>query len=268
MSAIGCLNASSNPELHFYKLYSDKLPNYYNKQLNSNGFRIVHLSDIHIANNISKDKVEKLVAQVNSLNPDVVLITGDIIDGCYELIKEQVGELAKLHSKYGVYGITGNHEYYSDFENWKEKFSQININLLENDSVTLWDGHRQIINIAGVNDNQALKVKGKNFEGTDFQKALKNVVNTVPTVVMVHKPAEFINVMNYDVFLTLSGHTHGGMVPILKNLVKVFNKGFVSGFYEEKNHKLIVSNGTFLWSGFYSRINTPGEIIIIDIFKK
>ena len=91
-------------------------------------------------------------------------------------------------------------------------------------------------------------------------------------VMMSHKPAEFEGISKYNVFLTLSGHAHGGMLPILKTIVSWFNNSYVSGVYkkgtEEQPRNLIVSNGTYLWSGFFARINTPGEVVVIDIKGK
>ena len=165
--------------------------------------------------------------------------------------------------------------------------------LLENDNKRIKINDNNSIVIAGISDPQALKTKIKpeekekilaldnykmltdidTYHGVDLEKALNGInLDNELVVMMSHKPAEFEGISKYNVFLTLSGHAHGGMLPILKTIVSWFNNSYVSGIYkkgtEEQTRNLIVSNGTYLWSGFFARINTPGEVVVIDIKGK
>jgi predicted MPP superfamily phosphohydrolase len=165
--------------------------------------------------------------------------------------------------------------------------------LLENDNKRVKINEYNSIVIAGISDPQALKTKIKpeekekilaldnykmltdieTYHGVDLEKALNGINLEKELVVMMsHKPAEFEGISKYNVFLTLSGHTHGGMLPILKTIVSWFNNSYVSGVYkkgtEEQPRNLIVSNGIYLWSGFFARINIPGEVVVIDIKGK
>ena len=83
-----------------------------------------------------------------------------------------------------------------------------------------------------------------------------------------HRPAEFPNCATAGADITFSGHTHGGMIPVLKQIVALTNGGYVSGYYEHKGKKMITGNGTILWAGFYARINDPAEIVVVDLKKK
>lgn len=266
-------NANSDPMVHNYSFTSKNYPKYSNTN-NGDFFRIVHLSDTHIATTIPLDKVERLVEKVNSLHPDVVLISGDIIDGRYDLISDQVKCLRKLTPKFGVWGVNGNHEYYADVLDWQQKFQDAGIKILNNDSVTLNNNEGiPLITIAGITDKRVKNLKDRNqalstLMDPNIELALKNRQEGIPVVLMSHRPEEFDVAASYNVDLTLSGHTHGGMIPGLRLLVAALNHGYVSGLYENENSKLIVSNGTFLWAGFYARINTPAEINVIDLFHE
>ena len=110
--------------------------------------------------------------------------------------------------------------------------------------------------------------KEKVEEGPDIHKALEGSDKALPVVLMVHRPERFYEYAKEGVDLMLSGHTHGGMLPVLKQIVAFFNNGLVSGLYLDGESKLIVSNGTFTWGGFCARINTPSEVVVIDLVHK
>lgn len=284
-----------------YSVYNAFLPpivkNYSFEDRRLNGidkpYRIVQLSDMHICSSVDVDMVKKFVDLTNTQNPDLILITGDLIDGDYEKIKEQISQLKNLKSKDGIFYVYGNHEYYSKIYNWDKVWKDLGFVLLENDNKRIKINDNNSIVIAGISDPQALKTKIKpeekekilaldnykmltdidTYHGVDLEKALNGInLDNELVVMMSHKPAEFEGVSKYNVFLTLSGHAHGGMLPILKTIVSWFNNSYVSGIYkkgtEEQTRNLIVSNGTYLWSGFFARINTPGEVVVIDIKGK
>lgn len=256
--------ALESPKIEHYTFYDKSYPKLSNTT--KKPFRIVQITDTHFGANASVEQAKNFVQLINSQNPDVVLITGDLIDGAPEISAKQLDEFLNIKAPYGIYAVNGNHEYYSDIKLWAPVWENYGIKMLNNEHEVLsFNGYDAVV-IAGVTDTSALKHEE---EGPDIKKALENVDKNLPVVLMSHRPSPFIEYADEaDFDLMLSGHTHGGMMIGLKQLVAFFNKGFVSGLYTYKNSKLIVSNGTFTWGGFCARILTPSEIIVIDLVKK
>src|SRR5262249_43648298 len=101
------------------------------------GMRIVQISDVHVGPTIGKTFIEDIVARINALKPDVVAITGDLVDGSVEDLREHVAPLGKIEAKHGVYFVTGNHEYYSGHREWIRYLDTIGIKTLQNERVRI-----------------------------------------------------------------------------------------------------------------------------------
>src|SRR5262249_11712689 len=101
------------------------------------GYRIVQLSDIHVGPTIGKEFIEQLVARTNALEPDLVAITGDLVDGSVRELAEHVAPLANLRAKDGVYFVTGNHEYYSGADSWILYLASLGVRVLRNEHVRI-----------------------------------------------------------------------------------------------------------------------------------
>lgn len=97
------------------------------------GYSIVQLTDVHIGPLIGRDFIEEIVEQANALNPDAIVITGDLVDGRVEELARHVEPLSRLDARNGVYFVTGNHEYYSGAEPWIAKLEQLGIRVLRNE---------------------------------------------------------------------------------------------------------------------------------------
>lgn len=218
------------------------------------GFSIVQLTDIHIGPFLKGAWLRDVVARTNALSPDLVAVTGDMIDGSPDELKDEVAPLAELQARYGVYGITGNHEYYFRVETWLPVFDQLGITMLDNEHRTLSvaGGHELVI--AGVPDQAGQHYGGA---GPDIRQALAGAPDTV-TVLMAHRPNGIADTIGAD--LQLSGHTHGGHLFFLQWLISTFNGGLVEGLYDRGGRLLYVSPGTGLWSGFSCRLGVPSEI--------
>ena len=259
IAALGTYNAGLPPVNVFYSFSSPKYPEH---------FRIVQLSDTHIGPNVSVEKIRDIIDRVNTLKPDVVLLTGDIIDVKYEPIKLQLDEFKKITAPYGVYAVNGNHEYYSQTSSWENVWQRINIKMLHNANEKLVNEHGvPFLVIAGVTDTQAQRCEPPE-ESPDFYKAMENIDKKLPVIMMSHRPDLFELSAGAGADITLSGHTHGGMLPVLRTVVSLFNKGYVSGLYENGDKKLIVSNGTILWAGFFVRLGVPAQIVVVDLKKE
>ena len=224
------------------------------------GFKIVYISDIHVSRTSSRNYLWTVVCRANALRPDVILLGGDLGDLKPEEIRPNMHQLGDLHAKYGVYSSPGNHEYYRGFDEWLEFLDSVGIESLLNRHVVLEHNGAEIV-IAGVPDEAKNNKLYEGREMPDLDKTLAGAPEGAPVVLLAHKPQFAHDYSAYPIMLQLSGHTHGGMVAGLPALlVKLFNKGFVSGLYEVNGMTLYVSNGAGLWNGFMFRLGVPSEI--------
>lgn len=246
------------PEIKVQRLEVNNLPS------DLQGLRIVQLSDIHLGPTLKGEFLAGVVARVNELQPDVVLITGDLVDGTPEKMLPEFAAFKDLKATYGIYAVSGNHEYYSGFRQWQPLFEELGLNFLHNRSVSIQVGS-SAINVAGVPDRRAA---GFGFAGADVQQALSELdPNAAYTILMTHEPPLALETAG-QADLVLSGHTHGGTMFFLQPIVGYFNADFVSGFYElPKGGRLYVSNGTGVWSGFPCRVGVSAEITFFVLTK-
>src|SRR5690606_28520974 len=118
------------------------------------GTTIVQLTDVHIGPTIGRDFIERMVAMVNDLSPDLVAITGDLVDGSVEALAHHAAPLAALKSKHGTFFVTGNHEYYSGAHEWCDHLTGLGVRVLRNEHVQIGDGQDHF-HLAGIDDYQA-----------------------------------------------------------------------------------------------------------------
>lgn len=226
------------------------------------GTKLVQLADIHIGPILKKDWLGKVVDRVNALDADLVLMTGDYVDGHVDQIEAELLPLADLKAKYGVYAVTGNHEYYWDMPAWKRALEHLQIKFLENEHKMLKINGETIV-VAGIPDVAAAKF---GFAEPNPAKALANAPEVV-RILLSHQPRHGLPKFE-KVDLMLSGHTHGGLMFFLQPLISRFNGGFVNGMYAGDNGNIYVSPGTGLWNGLSCRIGVPPEITLLTLTKK
>ena len=225
------------------------------------GFKIVYLSDTHISRTTHPLYLWTIVCRTNALHPDVVLLGGDLGDLKPEEIRPNMHQLGDLHVKYGVYSAPGNHEYYRGLDEWIAFLDSIGIESLLNRHVVIEHGGAKLV-IAGVPDEARNNKWYVGRELPDLDKTLAGAPEGAPVVLLAHKPQFALDYAAHGgIRLQLSGHTHGGMIAGLPALlVKIANKGFVSGLYQVGDMTLYVSNGAGLWNGFMFRLGVPSEI--------
>ena len=224
------------------------------------GFTLVQLSDIHIGPVQKKDWLEAVVRKVNALSADAVAITGDMIDGLPRTLREEVQPLGDLKARYGVFGVTGNHEYYYDARGWTKEFRALGVDMLNNEHRVLPGG----LVIGGVPDNTSARFGNG---GTDVEAAFAGAPEG-PRILLAHKPNDK-ELPAPGVSLQLSGHTHGGLIFFLSPLIGAYNAGYVRGLYETPEGGLLyVSPGTGLWNGFSCRLGVPSEITRLVLHRK
>ena len=226
------------------------------------GMRIALISDLHIDYITQPEFIREIVRRTNAAKPDLIAIVGDFVDGTVELCGNKVGLLKDLKAPYGVWGVPGNHEYYSGYHQWMYFLErETGINMLLNDSVRLPNG----IYLSGTTD-QGAKRFWEEMPNPEMAKHPEMKPEDCGILLahnpkLAHKAKSF-----YD--LQFSGHTHGGMILGMDLLVRQMNGGFVSGLYNVGNMQLYLTNGTCIWSGFPIRFGRPSEIALITLKKK
>ena len=224
------------------------------------GFTLVQLSDLHVGPVQDRDWLAAVVGKVNALSPDAVVITGDMIDGLPGTLRGEVQPLGELKARYGVFGVTGNHEYYYDARGWTKEFRSLGVDMLNNEHRVLPHG----LVLGGVSDSTAARFGEK---GADVQAAFAGAA-AGPRILLSHKPADR-GIPASGVALQLSGHTHGGLIFFLSPLIASYNGGYVRGLYSTPEGGLLyVSPGTGLGNGFSCRLGVPSEITRLVLYRK
>lgn len=244
----GFYEAVKVPAVSYVTISSDMLPADWEE------VKIAVLSDLHISSTTDQEKkwLQAVVDKTNSLNADMILITGDIIDDSVLNLSKQMQPLFDLKALDGVYIVFGNHETYHGAQQWENFFKNNGMMVLNDKIISVQLGKNKIA-LAGIYQNVSLLEK-------------KQVV--VPILLMAHYPSVAKKISDNKVFLQLSGHTHGGQFPLLSALVKRANNGFVQGLYMQDHSQIYVHSGTGLWRGFPFRFMIPSEITLITINRK
>lgn len=219
------------------------------------GFSIVQLTDVHFGPTIGRPFAEKIVALANAENPDVIAITGDLVDGSVQELRDAAAPLANLKARHGVFFVTGNHEYYSGVQEWTEELQRLGIRVLRNERVVLGDIGAQIA-IAGVDDASAHRF-GEGH-GTDLEAALRNHPPEMPVVLLAHQPKTVHAAADFKVDLQISGHTHAGQIWPFSYLVKL-DQPYLVGLHQHRDTQIYVSPGTGYW-GPPLRLGTTAEV--------
>jgi predicted MPP superfamily phosphohydrolase len=228
------------------------------------GLKVAVLADTHISRFFGRDWVKGVVEKTMAEKPDMILIPGDIVDGTPEERANEVAPLANLKAPYGIWACPGNHEYISGIEAWLPVFEQMGIHILYNAHQVVMPRGIPVV-IAGLADPTAMGQR-YNLPGPDLEAALKGTPTDQPVILLDHRPGRAReNAHAQMVVFQLSGHTHGGMMPILSSIIKSVNGGYISGFYDVGDLKLFVHPGVGLWSGFPIRLFNPSEITILTI---
>lgn len=217
-------------------------------------FRIVQISDMHIGRLIERDFVARSVETINRLEPDLIAITGDLVDARIDTLTAAVCELKHLKSRFGTYYVVGNHEYFHSIQETIDYVKQLDIRVLENESVRIGEFY-----IAGVHDLFGYRT------GTfvpDISRALEGIPSDAPVLLLAHQP-KFIDFLGgAKPSLILSGHTHGGQFWPFGYLVSLAQP-FVRGLHRlDDNRHIYVNSGIGFW-GPPLRLGSQAEITCI-----
>jgi predicted MPP superfamily phosphohydrolase len=224
------------------------------------GFRIVQITDVHIGPILGRRFAERVADCCNALEPDLVAVTGDLVDGSVRSLADEVMPFARLRARHGVFFVTGNHDYYSGERAWVARARELGMRVLRNERVTIGaDG--AAFDLAGVDDHRGDLVRPGQRE--DLARALDGRDPQRPVGLLAHDPSTFRRARRHPVDLQISGHTHGGQIWPFVYLVRLVVP-WVAGHYRSGASQLYVSRGTGFW-GPPMRILAPAEITEITL---
>lgn len=239
-----------------YKMPKVKEVFIYSDKINDN-LRIAQISDLHITRATPLKRIKQIVNQVNMLNPDVIVLTGDTIDDNVVLIEDHLSVLKELSAPFGVYSIMGNHEFYNDIYASKRELDNHGLKFLFNGGFHV--GNNNVF-IAGIPDLTTM------YERVNLWRTLSSSEKKDYKILLSHSPIIVDSLSKGLVDMVLSGHTHGGQIFPFHLLVKQANQ-YLAGEYTVNDTKLIVSRGAGTW-GPQMRLFAPSDIVIINLLKK
>lgn len=226
-----------------------------------NGFSIVQLSDVHVGPTIRRKYVEGIVEAVNGLQPDIVAITGDLVDGSVPELREHVAPLSQLAARHGRYFVTGNHEYYSGAVAWMRELERLGLTVLHNEHVVIEREGEKLV-IAGVPDFGAGRYD--RAHRSDPHAAIAgSPADAGARVLLAHQPRTAPAAARAGFDLQLSGHTHGGQFLPWNFFVRL-QQPFTAGLHRLDGLWVYVSRGTGYW-GPPKRFGAPSEITKVTL---
>lgn len=245
------------------KITSSKIPSSFK------GYKILQISDLH--NKKFGDNQDVLIQKVKSINPDIIAITGDLIDSKSYHAEMSMQVIRELVKEYPVYFVTGNHEKWSGkYNSLEKKLKKQHVTVLRNEHVIIQKGGHEI-NLLGIDDPEFNT--GDIDEGSIVKDTIvKAKIETLPdryNVLLSHRPEFLEEYAEEKVDLVLSGHAHGGQVrlPFIGGLVAP-NQGilpkYTAGLYEQQNTSMIVSRGLGN-SIIPQRVFNRPEIVVVQL---
>ncbi|XP_078400285.1 transmembrane protein with metallophosphoesterase domain [Cetorhinus maximus] len=256
-TVLGLHNASQPPLIKQVEIPVHKLPQSFHN------LRMVLLADIHLGPTVGRTKLEMVVKMVNELNPDIIVIVGDLTDSQVVNLRKATEPLRQLMPKLGTYFVTGNHDYYSvDVTNWFKHLQMLKIRPLHNEHVKIYSpsGNKDWFCLAGVDDIEAemLRYPG---HGMDLKKALDGCSTKDAVVLLAHQPRAAKRALQSrpDISLILSGHTHGGQIFPLA-IAAYFLNPYFEGLYKAGENSLVYVTPGTIYYGIPMRLGSRAEI--------
>ena len=220
------------------------------------GMRIALVSDLHLGPLVGIDRTKRIVEMINGMEADLVAMVGDLVDGSVEELGAAAAPLGDLRSGLGTFFVTGNHEYYSGYQEWIEEVARLGMRPLRNERIELPGG----LDLAGVNDPT-----GRGFgDAPDVGHALAGRDPSRPVVLLAHQPIVAHDAAAHGVDLQLSGHTHGGQMVPFNLIVRAAQQPVVSGLGEVDGMPVYVTNGAGFW-GPPVRVGAPPDVTLVEL---
>jgi predicted MPP superfamily phosphohydrolase len=255
-SVVGLLQGALPPKLTRVEIPIDNLPPALD------GFSIAQISDLHVGPLIGARQVARIVKRINALKPDVVILTGDSVDGEVEHLRPDVAPLSHLRPREAVFFIIGNHECYWNARAWTAHFEKLG-------AIALWNNHAVIhrgkdkVAVAGVTD---WSTRGRAApDGFDPASARRGIPEDAVKILLAHQPNGFDDAEKLGFDVQFSGHTHGGQFFPWSLVVRFFHR-YYTGLHRHGRMWIYVSRGTGFW-GPPLRAGVPAEITLATLRK-
>lgn len=250
LSAVGIVQGNRAPQVESLVVNLPQLPR------DLDGLRVVQLSDLHLGTILREGWLAARLAEVQALKPDLVVVTGDLIDGNARHVERLLPLLSQLKAPLGVYAVTGNHEFYAGLEASVQLLGDAGFTVLRDQHLEVRPG----LVMAGVDDLTARRQFAIDHFGV--QKALAGRPPGA-CIFLSHSPWQVEEAARLGAGLMLSGHTHDGQIWPFSYLVRL-SYPYVGGTYQVNGLTLHVSRGTGTW-GPRLRLWKPGEITLITL---
>lgn len=260
VSSYGVYSGGSNIITQRQELSWASLPQYLDE------FKIIQISDSHIGLFFSVEKLEEVLATVRREKPDLLVITGDLVDDL-SLLQPTIDRLSELahEIKYGVYFCWGNHEYFRDIKKIRQALVNSPIRVLENSNQMIIDADQPFyllgVDYPWADNGQEQAIKRQSM----FAQSIEGVPANAFKILLSHHPDFIYNAFETDIPLTLTGHTHGGQVAVFGQSLLPVKYKYMRGLYRNHQSYGYVSTGTGSWFPF--RLGCPAEITVF-ILKK
>jgi uncharacterized protein len=223
------------------------------------GLTCLHLTDIHHSKIISIGYISGCIEHAQELKPDIIFLTGDYVTGSRAFIVPCLEALARLESRYGIFAVPGNHDYWSDITLLSRTLKRLGIPFLVNRHVKLSIKGSSLY-VAGIDDMWAGR--------PSLDDALAGIPDTEKKILLMHNPDLFESLPPGKCDLILSGHTHGGQVnipfigpPIIPSQ---FGRKYAGGLFNKNGSTMLVNRGLGMVSPGI-RFNCPPEIVLLSL---
>ncbi|WP_137724127.1 metallophosphoesterase [Prescottella subtropica] len=258
LAAVGAagygVTEAHTPRIRHVRIPLDRLPDRFT------GTRIALVTDLHVGPARGIGFTRRVVDLVTAQQPDLILLGGDLVDGTVTKVGPDLAPLADLHAPLGVFGVSGNHEFYAgDGGRWLDLWDTLGIRTLRNERVEIRRDDA-VIDLAGIHD----RTSPAPYE-PDLPAALTGRDPDRFVLLLAHQPKQAIEASELGVDLQLSGHTHGGQMWPLRYLVPL-QQPSVTGLDRIGDTVLYTSYGAGAW-GPPVRVGAPPEITIIETIR-
>ncbi|MCB2231587.1 metallophosphoesterase [bacterium] len=229
------------------------------------GFRILHLSDLHLREYVTLSDLEATLVKAESFRPDIILMTGDVADDLYQL-PDALTLIDQLAAPHGAVTSLGNHEYFRGVERVRRIHDQSPVPLLVNQSTVITRG-ASTLRVLAIDDPRGMGAKNVEFFRETIDTTLERAPEADFTVLMSHRPDAFDHASTTGIDLTLAGHTHGGQIGVFGRSVfePYWPDRYLWGHYRKNGSQLYTSAGVGHWFPF--RLGCPPEAPVIELHR-
>ncbi len=234
------------------------------------GIRIAHISDLHIGRQLRAPRLRRFVDRVNELEPDLIVVTGDIFDFDPRFIEEGCLELSKLYARYGVFAVLGNHDLYTGAEAVGTAVGRLTSIRLLRDEWLIVPIEGAPLYLLGI-DDPGQSLRERDSESPALERLAREVPTDAARILLVHRPSFFRQAAALGLPVSLAGHTHGGQISLPPpahhhNLSRLMSR-WTRGLFENGDSVMYVNRGLGV-AGPPVRINCPREIALLRLVPR